>query len=420
MPRTPASPGRDALLFTTVVLGSALLLQRFGVPAGGKAINVVGFVGLAAAAIGLARGSLVLDPTRLAAFIGLCLLTVLGMACNQIFPNRFQIAPSLQSLLQFLLLSSFATVSFAKPLPETVFFRRVADLLGIVAVAGLLQFAAQFVGLQLFSFKGFIPAALSFEDGYNLTIPTGFAGLFKSNGFFLLEPSIFSQLMAVALMVELLSLRRTRYLSLFLLAMLVSLSGTGWIVLASFVATVAFSLGIRGIVLAAGTVALLALFGAGVAVLAPDVGAAFGARMDEVSLIGTSGHLRFVTPFWLFGDVLRADPPAFLYGLGAGVSERLVMAYDYDVNTPVKIALEFGVPALLAYLVLLAGGRKTPAQRTLVAPGLVLLLFTGGYQQFPPMLFPIVLLISIARLDATVPARGPVAVRPEPVRLRRA
>lgn len=404
----PANAGRDALLFTTVVLGAALFLQRFGVPAGGKSINVVGFIGLGAAALGLVRGSLVLDTTRLAAFLALSLFAVIGMACNEVFPHRFQIAPSLQSLLQFLLLSSFATVSFAKPLPETVFFRRVANLLGVVGVAGVVQFFVQFVGVQVFSFRSFIPAALTFEDGYNLQIPAGFGGLYKANGFFLLEPSIFSQLMALGLMVELLSLRRTRFLALFLFAMLLSLAGTGWIVLASFVATVAFSLGMRGVVLAGATAALLALFGGAVALVAPEVAGAFGARLGEVFLVGTSGHLRFVTPFWLMSDVLHTAPWAALFGIGGGVSERLMMVYDYDVNTPVKIALEYGFPALLAYVVLLAGGRKTAAQRTLVVPGLVLLMFTGGYQQFPPMLFPVVLVMSVARLET---GRGADPVR---------
>ena len=390
---------REAMVFTTVVAGSALLLQRFGVPAGAKAINVVGFIGLGAAALGLVRGVLMLDRVRFPAFLLLCALAVFGLAYNQVFPNRFQVPPSQQSLAQFLFFTSFATLSFARPVPEAIFFRRVANLLGIVAGAGIVQFVAQFAGLGLFSFRGIVPDRLLFEDGYNLQILAGFGGVFKSNGFFLLEPSIFSQVMALALMIEGLTFARPRFLLLFLAGFLLSMSGTGWVVLAVFVLTVAVSLGWRGVMLAGATLAVLAGLGFLVSLFAPDAAAAFTGRLDEVFLPQTSGHLRFVTPFWLLGDVLRLQPDAAWAGLGAGVSERVPLFYEYDVNTPVKVALEYGFPALLCYLVVLAGGRRTPRQGVLVPPCLVLLMFTGGYQQFPPVLFLVLLVISVARLE---------------------
>lgn len=390
---------RDALLFTTVVAGSALFLQRFGLPAGDKAINIVGFIGLGAAGVGLFRGALTLDRVRFPALLLLCALAVLGLAYNQVFPNRFQVPPSQQSLLQFLLFSSFAALSFTKPVPEAIFFRHVTNLLGLIAAAGIVQFLAQFAGLGLFSFRGIVPDKLLFEDGYNLQIPAGFGGVFKSNGFFLLEPSIFSQTMALALMIESVTFVRPRFLALFLAGFLLSMSGTGWVVIAAFVVTVTVSLGWRGLLMAGSTLAVLAGLGFAVSLFLPDAAAAFSGRLDEVFLPQTSGHLRFVTPFWLLSDLLHMQPDALWVGLGGGVSERVPLSYEYNVNTPVKIVLEYGLPSLLTYLVLLTGGRRTPRQRVLVAPCLVLLMFTGGYQQFPPMLFLIVLVISVARLQ---------------------
>lgn len=394
----PNRRSRDAMLFTTVVVGAALFLQRFGVPAGEKAINIVGFIGLGAMVAGLARDSLTLDRVRFRAFLLLCMLTVFGMAYNQVFPNRFLVPPSLQSLLQFLLFSSFATVSFAEAIPEDVFFRRVANLLGIVAGAGIVQFVTQFAGLGLFSFRGLVPAALLFEDGYNLQIPTGFGGVFKSNGFFLLEPSIMSQVMVLALMIEILAFRRPWFLALFTAGLLLSFSGTGWIVFAAFVLTIAVSLGVRGVLLAVGMLAVVAILLFALSFLAPDAVASLTGRVDEVFLPMTSGHLRFVTPFWVLSDVLNLSPDVAWIGLGGGVSERIMLPYDYTVNTPIKILLEYGLPSLVTYLVLLVGGKKTTRQRVLTAPCLVLLLFTGGYQQFPPMLFLLLLVMSVARL----------------------
>ena len=389
---------RQVLLFTTVVLAASMFLQRFGVPAGGKAVNVVGPIGLGMAAVGLLRGSLTLSRIRLPLFLLLCTLALLGMAYRQVVPGRFQTGATWQSLSQFLLLTSFATLSFAEPVPEREFMRRVTAVLSLVAVAGIAQFAAQLAGLRLFSFRGLVPASLLFEDGYNPQIPVGFGNLFKSNGFFLLEPSVFSQFMAFGLILEVLVLRRTRVLALFAAGLMLSMAGTGWIVLASFVVSAAFSMGRRGILISLLTLALVGLLAGGAVVLAPDAAAAFTSRLDEIVRPGTSGHLRFVTPFWLLDDVLSAEPSAALLGIGSGGSERVVRPYDYTVNTPVKIALDYGLPALAAYVALLAAGRKTVTQRAVVLPGLVLLLFAGGYQQFAPALFPVLLVMSVANL----------------------
>ena len=396
--RPSVDHARQALLFTTVVLTASMFLQRFGVPAGGKAINIVGPIGLGMAAVGLLRGSLTFSRIRLPLFLLLCALALLGMAYRQVVPGLFQTGATWQSLGQFLVLTSFATLSFAEPVPEREFMRRVTGVLSLVAVAGIAQFAAQFAGLRLFSFRGLVPASLLFEDGYNPQIPVGFGNLFKSNGFFLLEPSVFSQFMAFGLILEVLVLRRPRVLALFAAGLMLSMAGTGWIVLAGFVVSAVFSMGRRGILISLLTLALVGLLAGGAVVLAPDAAGAFTSRLDEIVRPGTSGHLRFVTPFWLLDDVLTAEPSAALLGIGSGGSERVVRSYDYTVNTPVKIALDYGLPALAAYVALFAAGRKTVTQRAAVLPGLVLLLFTGGYQQFAPALFPVLLVMSVANL----------------------
>jgi hypothetical protein len=68
----------------------------------------------------------------------------------------------------------------------------------------------------------------------------------------------------------------------------------------------------------------------------------------------------------------------------------------------VKVAVEYGLPALLAYLLLFTLGQRTPTQGAILVPALVLFMVTGGYQQFPPMIFVTLLLISIPRLTARV------------------
>ncbi len=383
-----------------------LFLQRFGVPAGGQPLSIVGPIGLALGAWGLSRGTLILHPGRTALYLGVVALALLGAAWHAMTPNPFDASPSTNSLLHFLGITAFATLGFAVPVDESAFYARINRPLTLVAILGIGQFAAQFVGLRLFAFTGLVPAPLLLEQGYNLEIPVGIGDVLKSNGLFLIEPSVFSQFMAVGLMIEILTTRRPLNLGLFIAGLLLSFSGTGWIVLASFFLFAGLRLGPRFLTVALVSLCAIGIAAAAMALLAPDFAAALSARLGEVSQPGTSGHMRFVTPFWLMDDVLARAPSALLAGIGAGVSEKLSLPYAFDVNTPVKVFLEFGLPLLLAYLALFWRNSRTALQGALFVPCMLLFLFTGGYQQFPPVLFPVLLLLATARLAPTPPPAG--------------
>lgn len=404
--RAAADAQVGALRFTAGILFAALVLQRFGFPFPGKPVNIVGPIGIGLAAWGVLNGTLAFDRGRLAAYCALAACAMLGLAWHALSPSGFGEGANLQSLSQFLLLTSFACLTFAEPVDERRFFREVNRWFAIIAVAGVLQFVLQFVGLRVFAFTGIVPDALLYEFPYNLQIPTGFSDALKSNGFFLVEPSVFSQVMALALIIEVLAFRRVAFLCLFVAGLLTSFAGTGWIVLGSFVAAAGLGLGWRGLAIAGGMVLVVAVLFGVVSTFAPDVAGAFQQRMDEISRPSTSGHRRFITPFWLLDDTLTSTPSAALLGLGSGISERLTMPYAYDVNTPIKIALDYGFPALLIYVLLFVMGRKSPVQAAILVPAAVMFFITGSYTQFPPMLFLVLLLTSVARLrtDQAAPA----------------
>ena len=405
---------RACLRFTLLLLGACLFLQRFGLPLGDQSLSIVGPVGLGLAGYELLRGNLLLNRTRSAVFMGLVGLALLGAAWHDMGPGAFDAGPSEKSLIQFLLLTAFATLSFAVPVDERAFFGCVNRLLGIVAAAGLLQFAAQFAGLRLFAFADFLPDRWLIESGYNLAIPTGIGDVLKSNGFFLVEPSVFSQFMALGLIIEVLNFRRPLQLALFVGGLLLSFSGTGWIVLASFLAFGGLRLGPRGVRLIALAASVLAAAGVALLLLAPDFAGAFQSRLGEISQPGTSGHMRFVTPFWFINDVLAREPSALFTGIGAGVSEKMSFPYAFTVNTPIKVFAEYGAPLLLAYLALFALARRTLNQAALFVPCMLLFLFTGGYQQFPPILFPVLLFVAVARLKPHVTHPAQIAAAREP------
>ena len=73
-----------------------------------------------------------------------------------------------------------------------------------------------------------------------------------------------------------------------------------------------------------------------------------------------------------------------------------MVPYTYTLNTPVKVLMEYGVFGLLFYLGLLTWGTRTKRQATLLVPLMVLLLLTGGYHQFSPILFAVLLIGTVA------------------------
>ncbi len=406
--RASADSGHAELTFTVLILASALALQRFGLLLGTSYVSIVGPIGLLLAGTGLRQGWLALDFGRLMIFGALVASIMAGSAIRAAFPDAYGAAPSWLSLLQFVGLSAFGVFVFDRPVDEKRFFHAVNAVFTVLAAAGILQFVVQFAGVSLFSFSSFVPANLLLEGPYNTVIPIGVGSFDKSNGLVLVEPSVFSQMMALAVIIEVLVLRRSLRLLLFAAGLVTSISGTGWLMILTFVLTAVLSLGARGLIMSVATVAVGVVALGGLSLAFPAGFDVFVQRTGEIYAVGSSGHDRFVTPWWLAGFVMHRTPLAALYGLGPGTSEHLPMhpAWDYNTNPPVKIFVEYGIACVVFYIIFLLIAERTSTQKALLAPVLVLLLLDGGYSQFPPVLFPALLLVSVAKLSQAPPGAG--------------
>ena len=389
---------RATQLFLTVTLAASLALQRFAIPAGDAGVDIVGPVGVLLAAIALARGALVLDRRRLGFFLLLMLWSIVGSLARALYRDPFNVPLSITSLGQFLLLNAFCVLSFSEPLDERKFFQTFTALLGVVAAGGILQFFLQFVGISFFQFTGLLPAAVLFEAGYNLVIPVGIAALNKSNGLVLLEPSFFSQMMALALIIEIVVFRRLFYLLLFGLGLVVAFSGTGLLVFGGFLVIASAGMGVRGFQLAVVTLVVCVVLAAVATQVSPDFVHVFSNRMDEVNQPGSSGFIRFQAPFMTLQSAWSRDPTGWLFGIGAGATRHLNVAFDLSSNTPTKVVLEYGVPALFLYVMMILTAARSHTQRILTLPCMILLFFCGSYEQQGAILFPIYLLICVAKL----------------------
>lgn len=391
----------DAERFVGATLAICLLLQRFALPFGTLAISVATPLVLLLCLWGLIRGVLTIERRRAACFCGLVAVGLIVSAVQLDFPVAFAPRMSLNSLIYWLAITGFAIFRLREPIDESRFFRIVNYWLGFVAIAGVGEFVAQFVGLKLFSFTGLVPPQLLIEHQYAVVIPLEGAGIVRSNGFFLVEPSVFSQFMAIGIIIEWLCFRRPIWLAAFFAGLLASISGTGWMILSAYLVQSVFTSGRRDVLRVLGlAIACIAALVIASFVLPEVTGTLFG-RVDEFSEPGSSGYARFITPFMAINQVLHRAPWTFFTGIGPGAASKLLLAFKYWLNTPIKVLLEYGIFGLIFYLSLLLVATRTRRQTTLVMPLLVLLMFTGGYQEFSPILFPVLLITSVAFLRGT-------------------
>ena len=390
---------RRVLRFSSVFMACSLLLQRFGITTGSSYLDSVGPIGLGIAFYALLTGTLAVSRRGLMVFVFMCISVLVGSCVAMLVTSGYG-AVSWMSMIQFLMLCSFATLTFAAPVDERSFFRVVNFWLSFVAICGLAAFFLQFIGVKLFTFTGSLPDALLVERTFNVVIPIGDTSYSKANGFFLVEPSLFSQFTGLALIIEILILRRLPYLFLFGVALIASVSGTGWLMVIGFVVAAVFSLGGLGVIVSAATLAVGGITVGALAFISPDIYKFLIDRTDEINSPGSSAFLRFITPWWFTSDVVTKWPLTWIFGIGAGLSEHSLSmpTYDYNINSAVKVFVEFGGPALLAFLALFLTGQRTRAQNALVAPVLIWVLPDGGNSEIAFVLFPAFLVIVTARL----------------------
>ncbi len=351
---------------------AAVLLQRLAVPGTDGIVGVGLLVGLGGFAWGVLSGRLAIEPLRVLLYcLALCglLASLIGQSGRVSFASL--------ALLSTIYLP-FVAVAAVSAGERRAILDAFGTLMSAVAVLGLAQFAVQFLlGPEaMFPLDRALPEAW-FIDRFNLRIPIwDGAPWLKSTGLVFLEPSHFAQTLALAILVELLTAARTRRLALYGLAYLVTVSGTGLVLLGLLAVPVCLAarrlwpIALGGLVLvAAWTLREL-----------PPLDLFFG-RLDEFAQPLSSGAMRFVAPYRLVSDTL-ADPSRMLLGAGPGTLEDVIRGLDYAVQDTLwlKLLVEYGLLGLLAfaplYLVVLLAGAP---DRILAWAFLVQVLLLGGY-----------------------------------------
>lgn len=336
-----AETGASWLLYAPLL--SSTLLSKISVPPfSGLGLGIAFLCIFAAMGLGVLFGRMRFDARRTALF--LLLVGFIG-GIHALRAESF----SLSSML--LLVALHAAYVLHLPRSGDNTGRALACFLGLasfLAWCGIVQFFFQFVVPAKFVFpiENFVPAMFRVEL-FNSQGPLSYGSeIYRANGVFLLEPSFFSQLLAVAIVTELCTLNRVRRLLVYGLALVVSYSGTGIMVLSVCLPVLVMARR-RWDLVALGTAALLVLLAFGEA-LNLDL---FAQRAGEFSATGSSAFARFVGGFYLFDQFLWDDPLRALFGFGAGSYKYYAAKAVYPAAEMAlfKMVLEFGLIGAALY-----------------------------------------------------------------------
>lgn len=370
-PRTDPAPDRATVAGLWLIIGSLIFLQRFSV--GGVPISFA--ISYAVLVSLVLLRVIVIDTTFLIFF-----LVIMAIASLSIFLWPAETSFSSYAYLVaiyalYMLRFSNRAVSFA--VAQHIFLK----CMFIAAIVGIAQFLLQFVlGFEKVFPLELLPKAI-LADNYNVIIPLTYGSpIMKSNGFFFLEPSFFSQFLAISLILELLGRQRPIHTAVYIIALLLSYSGTGLIMTAIFAPFALMRKVNASIVLGGVLVAIVLFFSMG----ALDLDTLLG-RVDEFTAPESSGFARFISPFFLIRDFLIPSPNNFLFGMGPGTIDAALNkasfhAYLAHDPTWIKAIFEYGLVGGTAILSYVFTATYTGSRDRLFATALLIAwLFLGGY-----------------------------------------
>jgi hypothetical protein len=355
----------------------ATFISKFGFPPlSALGIGVSIFFVLGALAAGSVLGGVSIEPRRLALFTAM--IGILGLI--QIFqPNSF--SPTSLLLLVAVHLPYIFTVPGSDDKDRIIKF-----FLGIVTVfacLGIAQYCLQFFvdPRYLFPIENFTPNGFIVKQ-FNTQAAISYGSQeYRANGVFLLEPSFFSQVLAVAIVAELCTFGRLSRIGLYGLALIVSYSGTGFIVLAvclplCLVAQRRWGLLVLGLLALTVIIGLQFYFHANRLL----------SRISEFDSEQSSAYMRFVGGFRLFDKFLWDDLWRALFGYGAGSFVSYTSRVHYFAAAEMalfKMVIEFGVVGAVAYFgFLFSCLYSSSAPRLLILAVGITYLLSGIYIPF--------------------------------------
>lgn len=376
---------RASKLFVHIALFGCLCLQRFCFFVGGSPVYfcLPIFLGLLAWLWLTQRAEV--RPLSLALYL---VFAVAGLASTFVALNNPDVrlsAISIGSLFSILSIYAGLTMRPTARFDGTVTFDVLVFYIRIIAVLGIAQYLIQFAGIRVFAFMTVVPALKPFliEPFFNYHPVVAYGSeVLRSNGFFLLEPSTFSQILVLGFLADFFVRRDWRFMPLYGLAYLTTYAGTGLLAL-----VIAAAISIVVAPRDAPRLAVFAVIGAVlIAVAAFLFPAQFGSiagRADELNATGSSGYARYVSQFGALEAIWGETRT--LIGFGPGALERAVFYPQGGGNPAFKLFVDYGFLGLMSFAAFFI---VTLWRQWLALIALFLLVnyqLGGGNLLFPPL-----------------------------------
>jgi hypothetical protein len=367
---------------------STILLQRLAIPAGDFTLPAILPLGLAVIGYLVVVGDLRPAGSRLALFLA----AAGALAASAYLAARYSTQVRISALLVVLAVwAPWALRAAGDDAERLAGFRRMGVLyvrtMIVLALVGVAQIGLQLLGVWRYRdvVMDTVPPQFLVPD-YNTSIPMAYESpIYKAQAFVFVEPSTFSQFVAVAIVVAILLRAPLWQVTVLALGLISALSGTGLLLLG--VGVLLLMVRAPAVIRPLYVVAAALALSAALATPAFDV---YSARTAELESETSSLALRFVLPYDEVADGLDRDTRRWVTGAGPGASDRVLesaqvragLAVVYTI--PAKALFEYGLPAALVFLafVLVSLFRCAPV---VALPGtmLVWLLFMGGYLAIP-------------------------------------
>jgi len=342
------------LIFLTAF--SQIFLSRFGFQVGETFSLAPSYIFIYAALIvAVAKRLLFIDLNLLLIFSTVVLTSFVSF----LFGEPEKTFTSL--ILYWFIYFPFVFKSCNTASPGLLFYNLYYPLLLLLAVFGLLQFGAQFFFKPdwLFDFRPYIPNLFQNKNTMNTVITLG--GLTKSNGFFCLEPSFFSQYMSYGFIFAGLFGGSHASILLFLCGLVVSFSGTGVILLVAGCCALFRYFTPKNrlfIFLALSVFFLLSLLTKDYLLLS---------RVEEfkggTGVRTTSAAMRFLNPRIIVAEGLSKSTFNCIFGIGPGTISKVFR--DFEGHDPVwaKLLFEYGILGGLLLLIFLFFSTRTSSYK---------------------------------------------------------
>jgi hypothetical protein len=355
-PRGHGKAGRGSRSTTvtaiTIALWMSILSQKLTLPSNVE-VTVLVMAGLLAFLL-FTRQAFVSLPR----LMGFTVLAAVMVSC-QIAEAGDRSFSTQAMFIALLLYGLFVVVIPLEPEEIRTILRHFQTVALLIAAMVGLDWVAQLAGLAMPSMQALLPRD-AFYQSYNYIQPlTWQAAYMKPNGFFMLEASSTSQLLAIALVLEICLFQRISRIVIFATAQLASFGGTGFVLLLAAAMLLPFYVRARTLMAVAGLALLLA---AGAS--QTPIWKNFSQRSGEIGRKHSSGNGRFVEPYIFMAETMGSSDQALVSGIGPGNGKSETNRTGQLVMNPVsKAIVEYGLLTALVWMLFLHGctlGSRAP------------------------------------------------------------